>query len=215
MQNHIGKQIHDMRKHNGMSQAELAKKLFVKQSSVSRWERGETVPDANSLHLMSELFQVSMDEFYPHSSLSEDASISPASDENIEITDNFGEASVFSNIRKKGKILLAFSILTNLVLITILIIQNTIYIPPEYSMTDSRIVFDNYHRQEVYEYSYVYWLWLSPKKKHEIATTNSIIWHTSPPKEGINILKISFYNSRAKATSWEEPNSVMYIYKGR
>jgi len=36
--------ILDLRTRNGLSQDELAEKIFVTRQAVSRWENGETVP---------------------------------------------------------------------------------------------------------------------------------------------------------------------------
>ena len=50
----------DLRTKNGMSQEELAEKVFVTRQAVSRWENGETVPNTETLKLLSRLFGVSI-----------------------------------------------------------------------------------------------------------------------------------------------------------
>lgn len=50
----------ELRKKFGFSQNELAEKLFVTRQAVSRWERGETVPEVETLQAMSQLFGVSI-----------------------------------------------------------------------------------------------------------------------------------------------------------
>ena len=52
--------IHELRTKNGMSQDELAEKVFVTRQAVSRWENGETVPNTETLKLLSGLFNVSI-----------------------------------------------------------------------------------------------------------------------------------------------------------
>ena len=52
--------IYELRTKNGMSQDELAEKVFVTRQAVSRWENGETVPNTETLKLLSELFDVSI-----------------------------------------------------------------------------------------------------------------------------------------------------------
>ena len=52
--------IHDLRTKNGLSQDELAEKVFVTRQAVSRWENGETVPNTETLKLLSDLFGVSI-----------------------------------------------------------------------------------------------------------------------------------------------------------
>ena len=52
--------IFELRTKNGLSQDELAEKVFVTRQAVSRWENGETVPNTETLKLLSKLFDVSI-----------------------------------------------------------------------------------------------------------------------------------------------------------
>lgn len=52
--------ILELRIRNRMSQDELAEKLFVTRQAVSRWENGETVPNTETLKLLSKLFDISI-----------------------------------------------------------------------------------------------------------------------------------------------------------
>ncbi len=52
--------LYKLRTQNGLSQDELAGKLFVTRQAVSRWENGETVPNTETLKLLSKLFNVSI-----------------------------------------------------------------------------------------------------------------------------------------------------------
>ena len=52
--------IYQLRTKNGLSQDELAEKLFVTRQAVSRWETGETVPNSETLKLLSRQFNVSI-----------------------------------------------------------------------------------------------------------------------------------------------------------
>ena len=49
-----------LRTMNGLSQDSLAEKVFVTRQAVSRWENGETVPNTETLKLLSSLYQVSI-----------------------------------------------------------------------------------------------------------------------------------------------------------
>lgn len=60
--NTLGKFLAVLRKANGMTQAELAEKLFVSDKSVSRWERDESTPDITLLPVIADLFGVTVDE---------------------------------------------------------------------------------------------------------------------------------------------------------
>ncbi len=58
----ISAQIKKYRAGLGLSQEELAEKIYVTRQSVSNWETGKTYPDLQSLLRMSDLFHVSLDE---------------------------------------------------------------------------------------------------------------------------------------------------------
>lgn len=52
--------ILELRTKSGLSQNELAEKVYVTRQAVSRWETGETVPNTETLKLLSRLFDVSV-----------------------------------------------------------------------------------------------------------------------------------------------------------
>ena len=52
--------ILELRTKNGMSQDELAEKVYVTRQAVSRWENGDTTPNTETLKLLSKLFDVSI-----------------------------------------------------------------------------------------------------------------------------------------------------------
>ena len=52
--------ILELRNRSGLSQEVLAEKVFVTRQAVSRWENGETMPNAETLKLLSRLFDVSI-----------------------------------------------------------------------------------------------------------------------------------------------------------
>ena len=52
--------ILELRTKKGLSQEELAQKVFVTRQAVSRWETGETIPNIDTLNLLSKLFDVSI-----------------------------------------------------------------------------------------------------------------------------------------------------------
>lgn len=52
--------IFELRNQAGMSQDELAEKVYVTRQAVSRWENGETTPNTETLKLLSKLFDVSI-----------------------------------------------------------------------------------------------------------------------------------------------------------
>ncbi len=57
----IAKNISELRIKNGMTQLELAESLQYSDKAVSKWERGESVPEIATLKAIAELFEVTLD----------------------------------------------------------------------------------------------------------------------------------------------------------
>ncbi len=58
----IGKFIYELRKEKNLSQYQLADLIPISRQGVSKWERGKTTPDPQTLLRLSELFNVSINE---------------------------------------------------------------------------------------------------------------------------------------------------------
>ena len=58
----IANKLYELRKQNKMSQEELAEKLGVSRQAVSKWERAEASPTTDSLILLAQLYNISLDE---------------------------------------------------------------------------------------------------------------------------------------------------------
>ena len=54
--------LKELRKKKGYSQQELAIRLNVVRQTISKWEKGLSVPDADTLIKMAEIFEVSVNE---------------------------------------------------------------------------------------------------------------------------------------------------------
>ena len=52
--------LRELRAQTGLTQDELAERVFVTRQAVSRWESGETTPNVETLKLLSKLFDVSI-----------------------------------------------------------------------------------------------------------------------------------------------------------
>lgn len=57
----LGKQIKMHRQEAELSQEELANRVYVSRQTISNWENDKSYPDVNSLVLLSEIFQISLD----------------------------------------------------------------------------------------------------------------------------------------------------------
>ncbi len=58
----IAQNIIRLRKNANMTQAELAEKLSYTDKAISKWERGESIPDVLVLKQLADLFQVRVDD---------------------------------------------------------------------------------------------------------------------------------------------------------
>lgn len=57
-----------LRTERGLSQAALAKEIYVSRSAVAKWENGLGVPGDESLHLLADFFEISPAELMPNKS---------------------------------------------------------------------------------------------------------------------------------------------------
>ena len=53
--------LQQFRKANGYTQEVLAEKLSVSRQSISKWERGEAIPEIDNLMALSKLYGVTID----------------------------------------------------------------------------------------------------------------------------------------------------------
>ena len=74
----LGKKLYELRKKSGLSQEEFADKLNVSRQAVSKWERGETLPDTENLITIAKLYGVSLDELI-------DNGVKPENDKQEEV----------------------------------------------------------------------------------------------------------------------------------
>lgn len=58
----LGNRIKELRKAQNINQDELAEKLFVSRQTISNWENDKSYPDIQSVLLLSEVFNVSVDQ---------------------------------------------------------------------------------------------------------------------------------------------------------
>jgi len=83
----IAENIVQLRRSRGMTQIELAEKLNYSDKAVSKWERGESVPDIGVLKTVADLFGVTVDYLITaeHENEPEDATETTVEDEGARI----------------------------------------------------------------------------------------------------------------------------------
>ena len=90
----IGKFLKELRKQNNMTQEQLGDRIGVTNKTVSRWETGNYMPPIESLRLLSDIYQISINEILAGERLSEE-NYKEAAEENI--------GSVLEKMDKKEK----------------------------------------------------------------------------------------------------------------
>ena len=68
----IGKFIYKLRTDSKLSQYQLADMIPISRQAVSKWERGQTIPDSSTLIRLSDIFHVSINELLKGERLSKD-----------------------------------------------------------------------------------------------------------------------------------------------
>ncbi|NQH66420.1 helix-turn-helix domain-containing protein [Streptococcus suis] len=62
---YIGQKIKDFRKLAGMTQTDLAQRLETTKQTISRYEKGDRKPGQDTLFELTDIFKVSIDDFFP------------------------------------------------------------------------------------------------------------------------------------------------------
>lgn len=58
----FSERLKDLRKEKGVSQEELAKVLHITRQSISKWETGTAYPDMEKMKMLSDFYELSLDE---------------------------------------------------------------------------------------------------------------------------------------------------------
>jgi len=91
----FGERLKKIRKEKNLTQEEVAEKIGVSGQAVSKWEKGECLPDVYNLKLLGKLYRISVDNLL---------AIENDGDEKIIESIKIGEA-VFEIIEKPATIL--------------------------------------------------------------------------------------------------------------
>lgn len=71
----FGNKIKELRLKNHLSQEELAEKIYVTRTAVSKWENDRGLPNLESLKCLSNLFEVSIDDLISEEDIEKDKEI--------------------------------------------------------------------------------------------------------------------------------------------
>ena len=101
----IGKHLKTLHEKNNLTQEQLADKLFVSRSNVSKWERNISLPDAGTLLELSKIFNVSVDD------------ILLGNNKN----DSSGVLNIYKQIEKQKKVMLIICVSSIIIILLFLI----------------------------------------------------------------------------------------------
>ncbi len=90
----IGEFLKELRKQNNMTQEQLGERVGVTNKTISRWETGKYMPPIECLKLLSDIYQISINEILTGEKLNEE-NYKEAAENNIALT--------LKEIEAKGK----------------------------------------------------------------------------------------------------------------
>lgn len=128
-----------LRKNKGLSQEELSVKLHVVRQTISKWESGLSVPDAEMLINISELFETPVSEILGENIEKKEKDDLNVISEKLEVINE--QLSNFQKEKRKKKIQALIIIDISIILLFILLaILNRPYQTWDYSITEWAIL---------------------------------------------------------------------------
>ena len=214
----FGKLLVILRKKNGLSQKELAERLSVSTSAVSKWENGKNLPDMMMLSSIADILQVSCDELHNPEKTLEKLDNPEFQKRNVEErdkenTDNTGENEKSEPEPQKknyGRIARMFFLIGILAIAAgMFLIYMAGHRKPAFQQIGTRYIDDPLWGR-VYEIAYVV---------NGEMTNDSINVHLDEVRNtlnqeviGTNIVKTAYYDSKKDATAWKETDVGGYVF---
>ena len=128
-----------LRKNKGLSQEELSIKLHVVRQTISKWEQGLSVPDAEMLINISELFETPVSEILGENIENKEKDDLKVISEKLEVINE--QLSNYQKEKRKKKFLTLIIIDISIILLFILLaILNRPYQTWDYSITEWAIL---------------------------------------------------------------------------
>lgn len=102
----LSKNLKKARENVGLSQTEVAEKLNISRQAISKWENGWTSPDIDNLVILSDLYDVSLDELIKNDEKKKD--------ENLQVSVEPDKKKVFGLLPEEVGILIAIVCLSTI-----------------------------------------------------------------------------------------------------
>ncbi len=135
----LGKNIKALRKSKGLSQEELAVKLNVVRQTISKWEQGLSVPDADMLISISEEFETPVNTLLGETIIESKVDDLKVISEKLEVI-NLQLAQKKATRRKMFHWFFILLLIIIMVIFTILLVANSPYLNWDYSDPENAVV---------------------------------------------------------------------------
>ena len=186
-----------LRKKNGISQKEMAERLSVSTSAVSKWEHGKNLPDMTMLGSIAETLQVSCDELLnPEKTL-----------ERLANPEQQKEALP----KKKHTRVVKIAVLVGILVIAagILLGYMIKHREPVYQQIGTRYI-DDPDWGYTYEISYVVKGEVTGRSINEYL--EEVRNEMDREELGTNVVKTSYYRNKEDALAWKETDMRGYTF---
>ena len=186
-----------LRKKNGISQKEMAERLSVSTSAVSKWEHGKNLPDMTMLGSIAETLQVSCDELLnPEKTLERLANSEPQKE---------------ALPKKKHTRVVKIAVLVGILVIAagLLLGYMVKHREPTFQQIGTRYI-DDPDWGYTYEISYVVKGEVTGRSINEYLdeVRNEMDWE----ELGTNVVKTSYYRNKEDALAWKETDMRGYTF---
>ena len=186
-----------LRKKNGISQKEMAERLSVSTSAVSKWEHGKNLPDMTMLGSIAETLQVSCDELLnPEKTLERLANSEPQKE---------------ALPKKKHTRVVKIAVLVGILVIAagILLGYMIKHREPVYQQIGTRYI-DDPDWGYTYEISYVVKGEVTGRSINEYL--EEVRNEMNREELGTNVVKTSYYRNKEDALAWKEMDMRGYTF---
>ena len=214
----FGKLLVILSKKNGLSQKELAERLSVSTSAVSKWENGKNLPDMMMLSRIADILQVSCDELHnPEKTLEkldnpefQKRNVEEGDKENTDNTGENEESEPEPQKKNYGRIVrMSFLIGILAIAAGMFLIYMAGHRKPAFQQIGTRYIDDPLWGR-VYEIAYVV---------DGEMTNDSINVHLDEVRATLNqevidtnIVKTTYYDNKEDATAWKETDVGGYVF---
>ena len=186
-----------LRKKNGISQKEMAERLSVSTSAVSKWEHGKNLPDMTMLGSIAETLQVSCDELLnPEKTLERLANSEPQKE---------------ALPKKKHTRVVKIAVLVGILVIAagLLLGYMVKHREPTFQQIGTRYI-DDPDWGYTYEISYVVKGEVTGRSINEYL--EEVRNEMDREELGTNVVKTSYYRNKEDALAWKETDMRGYTF---